>query len=441
MTIPPKLPERDGRRRKRTIVLWLIPLAALGIVTALLLPPMWSDAAPPAQDVPEPPEPVLTQENAAELCVGLAEDPTEYVGDAALHRRWELRRLSCNMAFAAHPEDLQLKVQVARNMSHEQQADALRLLREAAAQGNAEANYEIYEHHKSWDRGDLDKVQLVTRAEAAEALRKAAELGHPFATQMLVRRLEDGDIVKRDPVAARYWAERAVANPAKRTTRANLLVTLGRLLAASDRPEERARGLDILERLANGAYVFGAKRELATAIRKQDPVRARQLLEDSRRSDPGGAIVPLAQMLISGEGGPADPRRALSLLKGVSDSWMAKGMLGQLALEGKLVPRNVPEAVRLIDLASGYDYDARIQVLQLLAANPAVRLDYPKSLLYNAAEAAELDEPGAIQALIALKLSANTQFHDRPGACKLIEIAVSRGDQAMAQRLADCRAG
>jgi hypothetical protein len=37
--------------------------------------------------------------------------------------------------------------------------------------------------------------------------------------------------------------------------------------------------------------------------------------------------------------------------------------------------------------------------------------------------AAELDEPGAMQALIAHKLSAITQFHDRPGACKLIETA------------------
>ena len=52
-------------------------------------------------------------------------------------------------------------------------------------------------------------------------------------------------------------------------------------------------------------------------------------------------------MLIAGEGGPADPKRALSLLTGKSDSWMpmlegasnswmAKGMLGQLTLEGKL---------------------------------------------------------------------------------------------------------
>jgi hypothetical protein len=31
-------------------------------------------------------------------------------------------------------------------------------------------------------------------------------------------------------------------------------------------------------------------------------------------------------------------------------------------------------------------------------------------------------------------------FQDRPGACKLIETAVSRGDPTMAQRLANCGA-
>ena len=80
-------------------------------------------------------------------------------------------------------------------------------------------------------------------------------------------------------------------------------------------------------------------------------------------------------------------------------------------------------------------------MLRLLAEYPEVRLDYPEHLLFDAEEAAELDEPGAMQALIALKLSANTQFQDRPGACKLIETAISRGDQTLAQRLADCRAG
>ena len=115
-------------------------------------------------------------------------------------------------------------------------------------------------------------------------------------------------------------------------------------------------------------------------------------------------------------------------------------MLGQLTLEGKLVPRDIQEAVNLIDRASSYDFNARMQVVRLLAEYPETRVNYPKRALYDAVEAAELDEPGAMKALIELKLSANAQFQDRPGACKLIETAVSRGDQTMARRLADCRA-
>jgi ATP-dependent Clp protease adaptor protein ClpS len=34
----------------------------------------------------------------------------------------------------------------------------------------------------------------------------------------------------------------------------------------------------------------------------------------------------------------------------------------------------------------------------------------------------------------------NAQFHDRAGACKLVETAVNRGDQTMTLRLTDCRA-
>ena len=153
-------------------------------------------------------------------------------------------------------------------MPYEQKAEALRLWREAAAQGSAEAYYEIYEHHKSWDRGHPERPQSVTRAEAAEALRKAAELGHPLATRMLIRRLTDGDIVKRDPDGRTVLGRARRRQPRNGRSRANMSLTLGSLLAASDKPEERARGLDILERIASGPYVFGAKRELANAIRK-----------------------------------------------------------------------------------------------------------------------------------------------------------------------------
>jgi TPR repeat protein len=290
-----------------------------------------------------------------------------------------MRRASCDMAFAAQPGNTHLKVAVARAMPHAQRPASLDLLREAAAQGDAEAYYEIYESHNSWNRGDLDKPPLVPRAEADYALRKAAELGHPRSAQMLAILLDRGTTVKRDPAAARYWAERALANPAKDETRGDLLVLLGRLLVTSDKPEERAHGLEMLERLsAPGHYQFGAKRELAIAIRKDDPARARTLLEEARRPDPGGATPVLAEMLIAGEGGPADPKRALSLLKAPSDTVGVKGVLGQLYLEGKLVPRDVQEAVRLIGMVGQWDLDARLQVLQLLASHPEVRVENPK---------------------------------------------------------------
>ena len=440
MVTSPKIAANDSLpTATRTVVVWAGIFAAL-VVAVLSLPLVFSG---PGQPNAAQPEPVLTSQNAVELCQQLFEEPKEYIDDAARRRRWDLRHDACKMAFEANPSNADLKAAYARNLPYEKKTEAIAMLREAASQGSAEACLQIYHYHRSWDRGDLDKVPLVTRAEAARALQKAAELGHPSAMPTLARRLEDGDIVKRDIVAARYWAERAVANldPSKHASKGGLLVMLGSLLAKSDKPDERARGIEILEKLSEpGHYQYGAKTELALAIRKQDPVRARTLLEESRRPDPGGATVPLAEMLIAGEGGPADPKRALSLLKGTSDSWMAKGMLGQLSLEGKLVPRDIQEAVNLIDRAGSYDLNARMQVVRLLAAYPETRVSHPKRTLYDAVEAAELDEPGAMKALIELKLSANAQFQDRPGACKLIETAVGRGDQSMAQRLADCRA-
>ena len=53
MVTPPKIPENDGRPpRKRAVALWLIPFAALAVVTALFLQPLRPDARSPE---PEPP--------------------------------------------------------------------------------------------------------------------------------------------------------------------------------------------------------------------------------------------------------------------------------------------------------------------------------------------------------------------------------------------------
>jgi TPR repeat protein len=437
MVAPPKLPEPERRPMSpRVVVPSVILFSALAVAATLYLPPVLSGTA--RSEVARA-EPALNSANAGELCLRLSENPTDYMSEDALRRRWALRSESCTLAFINQPDNTNFKVAVARAMPYARRVEALALLREAAAQGNAEAYYELYEHHKSWDRGDLDKVPMVTRAEADQALRKAAEFGHPYSTQMLAILLDRGSTVKRDPVAARYWAERALANPAKDTSKGDLLVLLGRLLVTSDRPDERTRGLDILERAAK-AGAFGARRELAIAIRRDDPVRARALLEESLRPDPGGAAPRLAEMLMAGEGGPADAMRALSLLNARTDTTGGKRVLAQFHLEGKGVPRDPQKAAELFNQAGTWDLDARTEVVRILAANPAVRITNPKHLLYYATEAAELDEPGAMAALIDLKLSQNAQFQDRPGACKLIGTAVGRGDQTMTQRLADCRA-
>jgi hypothetical protein len=436
MTTPPKTPVVENPpARAPSPLMWVGIIAVVCAAAAVLLPPLLPPA-PPSEAAKS--EPALTPEEAGAVCLLLSENPKQYLSGEEMERRSERRRAACDMAFAAAPYDLTLKVKMALAKPHAERPEKLAMLREAAAQGSPEAYYQIYESHKSWDRSDLDKVPLVPRAEADHALRMAAQLGHPFSTKMLALLLDRGTTVKRDPAAARYWAERALNNPDKDATTTGLLELLARLLVTSDKPEERARGLELLERLSK-AEVFGAKADLAEAIRKEDPVRARTLLEEARRSDPGGAIPPLAEMLIAGEGGPADPKRALSLLKSTRTP-RAEVALGRLHLEGKLVPRDVQEAARLI-FRGQWDVNELLELLKVLAEHPEARLEYPKGMLYYAMEAAELDEPGALTALVNLKLSDNAQFQDKPGACKLIETAVSRGDQAMAARLAECRGG
>jgi hypothetical protein len=216
-------------------------------------------------------------------------------------------------------------------------------------------------------------------------------------------------------------------------------VRLGRLLAGSDRPEERRRGLDLLEQMSRSGQ-FGARSALADAIRRDDPVRARALLEEALRPDPGGTIPTLARMLSRGEGGPADQNRAIKLLTSRNDIGAISGARAEFILDGRLPPRDIAKAIDLLRHAGVWDFDARQRVLQLLIAHPEVRLERPEQVLYDAMIAADLDEPGATAALIDLKLSKHPQFRDRPGGCKLLETAAARGDPVTPERLSDCRA-
>jgi hypothetical protein len=55
-----------------------------------------------------------------------------------------------------------------------------------------------------------------------------------------------------------------------------------------------------------------------------------------------------------------------------------------------------------------------MQVVRLLAEHQETRVSHPKRTLYDAVEAAELDESGAMKALIELKLSAPPSFRTGP---------------------------
>lgn len=375
-------------------------------------------------------------------CLALMENPPDISLDRqAFERGIKSWVETCRQAVAAEGADPNVMLALARALSADgQRAEAVSVWRAAAAhEGNAEAYYQLYETHRSFDRGDVSRAALVTRAEAEAALRRAADIGHRDAMLALAIRLDRGGVVKRDATGARLWAERSLAAPPAGTSSADILVLLGRLLARSDRADERARGLGMLEGLARAGRA-DAKAVLAVTLRPNDPVRARDLLEEALETRPGHAIPALADMLIKGEGGPQDMPRALALLRGRSaaDVPAVKAAYGQLLLEGRLVPRDVAEAVRLIAIQAQWDQDARLQVMALLAAHPEIHLRGPGAFLYDATEAAELGEPGALAALIALKLSSNSQFADRAGGCALADRAAGTADAV--GRPAECPA-
>ncbi len=387
-----------------------------------------------AEETPPPGE-------AARACLRLNDNPIggDWDERAKIREAWVA---ACRQAASTEPANPQLEHVLARaQMSTGRRDEAIVLWRELAEHNDADAAFEIYDMYKSYDRGDVNAPQLVTRAEAERALRRAAELGHAYATLMLAVLLDRGGTVKRDPQEAIRFAERAVANPSKDVTAADMQVLLGRLLAKSPNPEQKARGVALLEELAQAGQ-WNAKAELAIAIRERDPARARALLEQSLRGNGGGAIPPLADMLIKGEGGPADLRRAVALLsdRRYSDVPGIRGARGELAIEGKLVPRDLKNGVDLLSIFAQWDYGARMRLLKILAENPGLAIAYPGGILYDATEAAELGEPGAMTALIDLKLSQNAQFRDKEGGCALAARAIKDGDTAAARWHAECEA-
>jgi TPR repeat protein len=348
---------------------------------------------------------------------------------------------ACTKAVTADPSDNRSKIALSNALfAADRRTEAIVPLREAAATGDADALVEIFEWHKSWERGDLDRVQIVKRDEAANALKTAAQLGNPFAMHRLAVILDRGEMVKRDNAAAIYWAERSLQKPDGEWGQADIATLLGRLLTQSDDPAQRARGLDMLERLTKaGRRDAGAY--LAIAVRSDDPVRARSLLESAMWNEVGTALPTLADMLIKGEGGDADPKRALKLLQANATAGGGTAIsfkLGELYRDGQLVQRDPQKAADLMRTEVQWSVDATLELAHLVIDNPTVTLSSDKDFLYTLNDHAELGEPNALATLIALKLSSSSQFADHAGGCALARRAAN-GDPAAKKLLESCR--
>jgi len=375
----------------------------------------------------------------AQECLALVAAKVDWSDHNVAEKHRKLRLETCRQAYVENGNDPRIKVALAGALRGVgDRPGSIALLRAAIGQDDSEAMLDLFNDFNSFDRNP-NSPDLIPRAEAEQALRRAAELGNAAAIWRLVAILKSGGPIKHDPAGARYWAKQALANPPKDMRPVDFQAAAGRFLSESDDADERQRGIALLEPLAKAGR-GDVQVVLAAAIRKTDPVRARQLLESARGTYPGAALAPLSDMLIKGEGGPKNERRALALLKGSAyDAYHPKWALGQLTLEGRLVPRDVAAAIKLISPWSMYDYDTRLQIVRLLAENPEVQVAYPDRFIYRAIEDAELGEPGAMDALIALRLSRHVQFADKASGCVLAERAAKAGDGTAARRLDECR--
>lgn len=368
--------------------------------------------------------------SAAQECLRLNAAKVDWSDQQASAKHRAISLETCRQAYAANGNDPHVKVALARWVKSRE--ESIPLLRSAIAQNDTEAMLALFNDFNSWDR-HLDRPDLIPRAEAEQALRRAAELGNSDAIWRLATILRRGGPFKHDLAGARHWGERSLANPPKDMRASDIQVLVGQWLSESDNADERKRGIAMLEPFAQAGR-GDAQADLAVAIRSSDPVRARTLLEKAVRTYPGHALAPLSDMLIKGDGGPKDEKRALALLQGRSaaDAQHAKWALGQIILEGRLLRRDVAQAVKLLGSWSQWDYDTRLQIVRLLAENPEVQMGYADRFLYRTTEDAELGEPGAMDALIALKLSRHAQFADKAGGSALAE--------RVAKKLDECRA-
>jgi TPR repeat protein len=363
-------------------------------------------------------------------------------------KKLEALQSACQQAWAGAPKDKRLQLQWLRVTVALGKSDQDWLLvpqvRTLADAGSAEAQYLMFRLFRPHS-GENETAPLVTREEAIAYLRKAAEQGHIEALFELMSQYRSGPLLRRDNHEAVRMARRIESAPSQgkletryeTSTRADMAMTIALMTLGDDsfsKAEQRiAFGVVEKDSTAGTNDRYSAL-SYVTALRFgrgtiADPVKARRILEARLEKYRDKNAVPLlADMLAKGEGGPADARRALSMLRDESVRSVngAPAILTDLLLDGKVVGRQPQEAIRV--LSNSWSLADQIRLAGLLVDYHA-RLDNPGRLVEPLTAAAEVGEPGAAIALAKLKLSDNSQFADVDGARALLKPLADGGDR------------
>ncbi|TIW18332.1 MAG: hypothetical protein E5V65_13085, partial [Mesorhizobium sp.] len=223
--------------------------------------------------------------------------------------------------------------------------------------GNPEANFLLYEFYSAHRRDSADAgAPPITRGMALDALQKAGTAGHLTALLTLLHQYTEGPLLRRDAHKVVETAQRIIDAPAQGQSpgewdsqlRAAMPLRIAQTMLEKDgfTSDEQQKAFHAVEADSkagtNGpepsalAYIKALRLGRGT---QQDAAKARQLLE-ARVGNDQYAIPMLADMLAKGEGGPADGKRAIAMLRPVTKNVAeARPILAGLLSDGKFVGR------------------------------------------------------------------------------------------------------
>jgi TPR repeat protein len=351
----------------------------------------------------------------------------------------------CQAAMLGAPQEKRLKLQWLRIKVALDEPGLVWLVPQIkllADGGSAEANFLLFEffqiHH-----GDADAPPLISRDMALDSLRKSGDAGHLTALLTLLNQYSRGPLLRRDARKVVETAQRIIDAPVQGQTPderdAEFRASMPRLIAATMLESDGFAGDEQRKAFAlvatdSHAGTDGPERSVLAYIKalrlgrgtQQDATKARQLLEE-RVSQDDYAVPMLADMLAKGEGGPADGKRAMAMLRAVKNIPEAGPQLAGLLLDGKLVGRQPQAAIKL--LSASFDLDDTIRLAGLLSDYPGVRVDNAAALVERLSNGAVASEPGAGLALARLQLSDNQQFKDDNLARAMLKSLADAGDR------------